>query len=153
MCMCVCVCVCACVCVCLCVCACLPVCACALQMRAARLEQLDRELQEARGSQEVQLQVRLAADVIWLHQEPSGLSKRAREKNVSRRFEFWVNCWFSASGRSAGECGDIVASRAEGAREGVQVNRGVLRDAVGWRACGRCRNSRCSDNNNNNNHK
>lgn len=31
---------------------------CVLQMRVARLEQLEKELQEARGSQEIQLQVR-----------------------------------------------------------------------------------------------
>lgn len=66
-------------------------CVCALQMRAARLEQLDRELQEARGSQEVQLQVRLAADAIRLQREPSGLIARAREKNLGRRFEFGLN--------------------------------------------------------------
>lgn len=35
----------------------MAVCVCALQMRVARLEQLEKELQEARGSQESQLQV------------------------------------------------------------------------------------------------
>lgn len=35
------------------------VCVCVLQIRAARLEQLEKELQEARGSQDSQLQVRV----------------------------------------------------------------------------------------------
>lgn len=34
------------------------VCVCVLQMHVARLEQLEKELQEARGNQESQLQVR-----------------------------------------------------------------------------------------------
>lgn len=37
---------------------CVCMCVCVLQMRVARLEQLEKELQEARGTQESQLQVR-----------------------------------------------------------------------------------------------
>lgn len=40
----------------------ITVCVCLLQMRAARLEQLEKELQEARGSQDSQLQVRHSKD-------------------------------------------------------------------------------------------
>lgn len=38
------------------------------QVRVARLEQLEKELQEARGAQETQLQVRLWTDGKYLHQ-------------------------------------------------------------------------------------